>query len=500
MRPALDPAKLFLPAPPPGPAVSRHRVHSSHGASEPMEALYRAALGPVNAERYLSIFERFDATGCSTTHWNWTASLFTLNWMVFRKLWWPALLYVAAAEVLGLLLLGVGRGLLQWPRAVEGGVIGASVLLALAVPGLYGDALLHTELRQRITYALQTSHTIAQAQALLVQQASSLRRLKALVLANLMLAAAVAMACLLLWRPTGPAASAQPSLAELSQGPAQTAAEAVQAARPALSTPTTAAETAAAAIAPTFPVPENAVTAGADAPAQTPSAAPALEAATTTIPAPAVPPPTAESAPNTPTASPGSGARLQPPAAAQAAVTPTSGTTAVPTPATPGAASSAPPARNEAPATPRASPKPPQDLQKQAKTAAPATSARAAAATPTAPPSASATLVPALANSPVPDTTSTPTPATPTPANAPALIGSTPGYYINIGLFADETNARRAQARLLNEGISAFRQSIDSAQGPLTRVRAGPYASQAQAQAAAAAIRALQLEAVVFQQ
>ena len=59
---------------------------------------------------------------------------------------------------------------------------------------------------------------------------------------------------------------------------------------------------------------------------------------------------------------------------------------------------------------------------------------------------------------------------------------------------------RVPQARLLNEGLPAFRQALDNAKGRRIRVRVGPYASRAQADAAAETIRAMALEAVVFKQ
>lgn len=79
-------------------------------------------------------------------------------------------------------------------------------------------------------------------------------------------------------------------------------------------------------------------------------------------------------------------------------------------------------------------------------------------------------------------------------------MGTAAGYYINVGLFADEANARKAQARLLNEGLPAFRQELNNAKGRRIRVRVGPYESRAKAEAAAALIRAMALEAVVFKQ
>jgi cell division protein FtsN len=86
-------------------------------------------------------------------------------------------------------------------------------------------------------------------------------------------------------------------------------------------------------------------------------------------------------------------------------------------------------------------------------------------------------------------------------ASAPLLlVGTAPGYYINVGLFADEANARKAQARLLNEGLPAFRQELQSAKGRRIRVRVGPYNNRTGADAAATSIRAMGLEAIVFKQ
>ena len=129
----------------------------------------------------------------------------------------------------------------------------------------------------------------------------------------------------------------------------------------------------------------------------------------------------------------------------------------------------------------------------------------------TAPPPASRASAPAKASTPAPAASKTASatksaePARPKPtaaAKAPvedlATVGSAPGFYINVGLFADESNARKAQSRLLNEGLPAFRQTLDGAKGTRVRVRVGPYASRSQAEAAAATVQALGLEAVVF--
>jgi len=367
-----------------------------------MPALYRAALGPVNQDRYLALFARFDATGRASAGWNGAASLCTLNWMVFRHLWTAALVYVAAAEGLALLAFGLGRQLLQWPVGVEWGVLGALALLAFAVPGLFGDAILHADIRRRIARALAASRTVPEACALLGQRAGSRKRLQGLVLINLVLAAALALAYLLLPRTGLQGASLEPSV---------TVAEAASA--------------AAAASAPADPEPPPA------AKASEPETAPPATTAPTPEPAAsAVQPPEA-------------------PAPAQAV-------------------------RTEAPAPPAT--KPPATRAAPASRPAPAAKAKAGSA-------------------------STPAPSAPAASDAlPAPVGTAAGYYINVGLFAEEANARKAQARLLNEGLPAFRQELSGAKGRRIRVRVGPYGTRAQADAAAASIRAMALEAVVFKQ
>ena len=69
-----------------------------------------------------------------------------------------------------------------------------------------------------------------------------------------------------------------------------------------------------------------------------------------------------------------------------------------------------------------------------------------------------------------------------------------------MGLFAEDSNARKAHAKLIDAGLAAFTQELDGPKGKRTRVRVGPFDTQAEADAAAQKIRALKLDAVVFGQ
>jgi cell division septation protein DedD len=418
-----------------------------------MTALSRLALGPVNTAYYMAVFERFDNTGRTTTTWNWAACLATLNWMLFRQLWTPALVYLAAAEGLALVVYGIGRNFLQWPAGVELGVLGAFALLAFAVPGLYGNAILYADIRKRVARALAASRTLPEACVLLEKQASSRKRLQALVLANLVLVAAAALAYLV-WAPS--------DTKPLALEPAVTVAQATAAA----SRPSAAASAPAAAI----------TAAPSPAPAPVPVPVPEQEPPTPALPA------TTASAPDPtklvvapPTVKPAALATPAPKAAAPASTPARSSEANRPAPAVTSAASTVSKSPSSAPA--KAAPKP------SAKTTPPAEPAsRAASAAKAKPPKASASAAGPASSAPLP------------------TVGTAAGYYINVGLFADEANARKAQARLLNEGLPAFRQELNNAKGRRIRVRVGPYESRAKAEAAATSIRAMALEAVVFKQ
>ena len=416
-----------------------------------MAAMSRLALGPVNTDYYLKVFERFDDTGRTTTTWNWAACLCTLNWMLFRQLWGAALVYVAAAEGLALIVFGVGRSFLHWPVGIELGVLGAFAVLAFAVPGLYGNAILYADIRKRIARALAASRTVPEACALLEKQASSRKRLQVLVLANVVLGLAALIAYLAL----------SPSdVKPLALQPAVTVAQATAAAQAASATKPVGA----------LPVPE--------AEGATTLPMPAPEVTTEPPPAPAPQAPAAALKP-APVAS-------APLAVAQAPATTAVQKSAEPPAPVPSASSTPSPAAAKAstpkPATPPASTRAP----------APAASATATA---TAPARRDAASRAAARTKP-----KTPAAAASSADTALPTVGTAPGYYINVGLFAEEANARKTQARLLNEGLPAFRQELNNSKGRRIRVRVGPYATRAQADAAAEAIRAMALDAVVFKQ
>ena len=324
-----------------------------------LRALYRAAIGPINTDYYLPVFERFEAAGRAGPSWNRAACLCTLNWMVFRQMGPAALLYGVALGGATLLVLGLGRLVLLLSDSTALCLLVALGTVAFLAPGVWGNAVLHRHLRQSMEAALAVTATVPEACVLLNRQASSRQRIVWLVLADAALAGAV-LGMYLAWPHTArPAAVTglvlKPAVAVLA-APVASASGAITAASAAASS------------------------AAAPMPAPVPTPAPVVAASRPTpAPAPAIP--------------------------------------------------------------------------------------------------------------------------TPTPTiKASTTTGSTKHFYINVGLFADEDNARKAHASLLETGLAAFTEELDTAKGRRTRVRVGPFDTQTAADKAAGKIRDLKLEAVIFRQ
>jgi cell division septation protein DedD len=72
-----------------------------------------------------------------------------------------------------------------------------------------------------------------------------------------------------------------------------------------------------------------------------------------------------------------------------------------------------------------------------------------------------------------------------------------PGYYINVGLFADENNALKVHTKLQAAGLPVVIQNVRLRDQTLLRVRVGPFANRVQAQATLAKIHVLKLDATL---
>lgn len=191
-----------------------------------------------------------------------------------------------------------------------------------------------------------------------------------------------------------------------------------------------------------------------------------------------------------------------PPAAAPVSTPAAAASTPAAEPAPPVAQASPPPAEPVAAAPAPVTPEPTPPVTAAAKPAAPPASApammqaadRPARAEPPAP-----APEPAAAPAPVTQPPAATTPPRPAPAaRKPAPPRPTYVWVVQVGAYAQEDNARKALAQVQSLGLDAGAESFGSQ--PLTRVRVGPFMSQAEADRAALRIKSLDLPALVIRQ
>lgn len=71
-------------------------------------------------------------------------------------------------------------------------------------------------------------------------------------------------------------------------------------------------------------------------------------------------------------------------------------------------------------------------------------------------------------------------------------------FVVQVGAYSDNAKLREVRQKLEKSGLKTYTQAVDSKEGARTRVRVGPFDSQAEADKAASKIKALDLPAAVL--
>lgn len=80
----------------------------------------------------------------------------------------------------------------------------------------------------------------------------------------------------------------------------------------------------------------------------------------------------------------------------------------------------------------------------------------------------------------------------------PAATAQEGRFIVQVGAFAEADKAREARTKVERAGLKTYTQVVDTKEGKRTRVRVGPFNSRAEADKAAARIKALDLSASVL--
>ncbi len=155
-------------------------------------ALYKAAVGNKGQDYYLRQFARFDAAGRTGPNWHWAAYWSTLNWLIYRRMWKHAAVYLAA--ILGGALVIFGLGKLAFGYSSTNGLLLFLGFLTASyiVPGLYANGWFYNFCQDRISKALRDTDTLQAACELLAQEATNKQRLWTLASVNVAVLAALA--------------------------------------------------------------------------------------------------------------------------------------------------------------------------------------------------------------------------------------------------------------------------------------------------------------------
>lgn len=128
------------------------------------EAIYKAFLGHKNQDYYLDKFNLFDRSPTSTRRWNWSASLLTFYWFLYRKMWGAALFYFLLPYLL-MIPLGIVAGIAGDSDAGDA-IVGIGYLVYLLgifiIPGIYGNTWYYRLAKKRIAGILKSTKDIEQ--------------------------------------------------------------------------------------------------------------------------------------------------------------------------------------------------------------------------------------------------------------------------------------------------------------------------------------------------
>ena len=136
-------------------------------ASRNSDEIYRAIIGSKNQDGYLRQFARFDREGRISVSWHWPAFVVTFGWLIYRKMWGFAVIYVFlryAAPIAIEKAVGVAG---ETGDVILGSALSVLYVALFLMPPMYANALYYFHCKMKISNTIESRDEIqAQVTAL----------------------------------------------------------------------------------------------------------------------------------------------------------------------------------------------------------------------------------------------------------------------------------------------------------------------------------------------
>jgi hypothetical protein len=109
---------------------------------------YKDLIGPKNQPYYLEHFQRFDRRGRALVSWNWPALFAPLHWLLYRKMWGHAVLFLVSSYAGFLMIKAMSSIFATDSRLLEISFYLAYAGAFLVLPPLYANALYHKHCKE----------------------------------------------------------------------------------------------------------------------------------------------------------------------------------------------------------------------------------------------------------------------------------------------------------------------------------------------------------------
>ena len=133
-------------------------LHAVEESPSCLEAAYKAVIGPKHQATYLAYFVNADSQGKPPISWHWPAFFVTLYWLLYRKMWLPALLYFLLPYLFFVPLSFVATAFGKSSETVATVATLGYFVLTFLLPPLHANAMYYRHCKKQIRLVQESSN------------------------------------------------------------------------------------------------------------------------------------------------------------------------------------------------------------------------------------------------------------------------------------------------------------------------------------------------------